>query len=493
MKRISILLFVTLTALWACDIKPAEEPIANTGAANFTASFETPAGIPAYWENGDKLLVVDTKDNLHRFDLDAGAAKTDGEFSGTIAEDSQVKYVAYAHDPNAIEYDAATEEFTLVVPSMYTAKTADALVKANSAAIGTQQGSEVSLHSVCGFIKFTLEPNGKTLEQGGKTYNLTDLKQITFKSNEAEKAFAGKIHASWAEGTAAPEFLAIEDGSTEITFRTRMLTTAEGDIFYEAGDYYIPVAPNNYEDVTILVEDADGNDATAVAHRAIDVQLAAQSNLSTIQWPTIVIEVNLQCSSKTEEQSHVGLGTLGTNGLAVDRVNNTTGEKFEGAFPKKTEYTFVENDMEHTLWTDAGVGRWTSSVGGGQYAMADLCFAFYNANWSYQSQTWTAGYQNNVSWIKFPAYDGILTKVEINSYHSSATGALSLSTEVDPDTGIGNHAYSYTSKLTGSYGSFVWDSFPIADAQRGKPFYFCMESGNTWRIRGWKLSYKSFD
>ena len=125
--------------------------------------------------------------------------------------------------------------------------------------------------------------------------------------------------------------------------------------------------------------------------------------------------------------------------------------------------------------------------------MADLCFAFYNANWSYSGQTWTAGYQNSVSWIKLPAYDGILTKVELQNYHSSSTGAFSISSEVDPETGIGDHRFYYTPKLTGSFGSFVWNSFPIADAERGKAYYICMESGNTWRIRGWRLYYKSFE
>ena len=45
-----------------------------------------------------------------------------------------MKYIAYANDPHAIGYDAATEEFSLVVPSVYTARTANALVKANSRA-----------------------------------------------------------------------------------------------------------------------------------------------------------------------------------------------------------------------------------------------------------------------------------------------------------------------------------------------------------------------
>lgn len=493
MKRISIVIISFITFLWACDIKPAEEQIANTGAVSFTASFETTSDITALWSNGDKLWVIDTKNNAHRFDMDAGASKTAGEFSGTVSDGSQVKYVAFAHNSNSISYDPATEGFSMVVPPIYTSKEAGTLVTSNQAAIGTLQGSEVELHSICGFIKFSLEPNGKTYEQGGKTYELTDLKKITFTSND-NKAFAGTLHARWPAGYAAPIFVDVEDGATTVSFNTRSLTSPDGDIYYEAGDYYIPVAPQSYEDVTVTVEDADGNVATAVAHRAIDVQIAAQSNLNTIQWPTVVIEVNLFCSSLAEEKAHTELAALSTQGLSVDRVNNTTGEKGVGTTPKKTVIPFVESDKGHSLWTSSGVGRWTSKGSiDGQYVMADLCFGYYNTDWSYQSQKWTAGYQESVSWIKFPEYDGVLTKIELFSNHSSVTGALSISTEVDPETGVGNHNVFYTTKITGSYGSFVWDSFPVVDGVRGSQYYLCMESGNTWRIRGWKLYYKAFN
>ena len=493
MKRISIVIPSIIASLWACDIKPAEEVIANTGAVSFTASFETAANIPAPWSSGDKLLVIDTKNNFHRFDIDAGVAKTQGEFSGTVSDGSQVKYVVFAHNSSSISYDPETESFSMVVPHLYAAKEAGSLVTSNQAAIGTLQGSEVELRSICGFVKFSLEPNGKTYEQGGKTYELTDLKTISLTSNDG-KAFAGTLHARWPAGAAAPVFVDVEGGSTSVSFNTRSITTTDGDIYYEAGDYYIPVAPQTYEDVTIKVEDADGNVATAVAHRAIDVQLAALSNLNTVQWPTVVIEVNLFCSSLAEEKTHVELAKLTTQGLSVDRLNNTTGEKGNGSTPKKTEIPFTENGMEYTLWTSSGVGRWTSKGSiDGQYVMADLCFGYYNTDWSYQSQKWTAGYQESVSWIKFPDYDGILTKIELYSNHSSVTGAMSISTEVDPESGIGNHSVYYTTKITGNYGNFVWDSFPVVDAVRGDSYYLCMESGNTWRIRSWRLYYKAFE
>ena len=493
MKRISIVVFSIISSLWACDIKPAEEEIANTGAVSFTASFETAANVPALWSSGDKLLVIDTKNNSHRFDMDAGASKVAGEFSGTVSDGSQVKYVVFAHNSNSITYDSSTEGFSMEVPPVYTAKEAGALVTSNQAAVGTLQGNEVELRSICGFIKFTLESNGKTYEQGGKTYELTDLKKVTFTSNDG-KPFAGTLHARWPAGSATPAFVDVEDGATSVSFNTRSITSTDGDIYYEAGDYIIPVAPYSYEDVTIMVEDADGNTATAIAHRAIDVQIAAQSNLNTIQWPTVVIEVNLFCSSLAEEKAHVELAVLTTQGLSVDRVNNTTGEKGVGSTPKKTEIPFTESGMEHFMWTNSGVGRWTSKGSiDGQYVMADLCFGYYNTDWNYQSQKWTAGYQESVSWIKFPEYDGVLTKIELYSNHSSVTGALSISTDVDPETGIGNHSVFYTTKITGDYGTFVWDSFPVVDAARGAQYYLCMESGNTWRIRGWKLYYKAFE
>ena len=105
MKRISIVVFSIISSLWACDIKPAEEEIANTGAVSFTASFETAANVPALWSSGDKLLVIDTKNNSHRFDMDAGASKVSGEFSGTVSDGSQVKYVVFAHNSNSITYE----------------------------------------------------------------------------------------------------------------------------------------------------------------------------------------------------------------------------------------------------------------------------------------------------------------------------------------------------------------------------------------------------
>lgn len=492
MKRITIVLFTAFSILWACDIYPAEEKIANTGAASFSASFECPSGVNAYWEDDDKVVVIDSKNMAHRFDLDNGASKIAAEFSGTLSENSKIKYVAYSHDPNVVAYNSDNGIFTMEVPSVYTAKSADALVKTNQVAIGTLQGSEVALKPICGFIKFSLEPNGKTLEQGGRTYNLTDLRQITFTDND-DKAFAGTVQAKWDDGSAAPSYVGVENGESTIVFRTRQLSTPDGDIFYEAGDYYIPVLPQNYENVTIIVEDADGNTATAVANRAIDVQTAMQSNLNNIQWPTIVIEVNLECQSVAEESTHVELATLSTHGLSVDRVNNTTGEKASGACPKKTEITFTEGGQQYSLWTDSGVGRYTANavIGGGR-CMADLCFGYYNANWSYEGQSWAAGNQKSTSWIKFPVYDGVLTKVEIHLYYSAYNGAMSISTEVDQDSGIGNHQVYYTPKLQGNNGSFGWESISVTGAKRGDQYYLCLEDGHTWRIRGWRLHYKSY-
>ncbi len=499
MKRISIILFTAFASLWACDVKPAEEEIANTGAANFTAFFEMPMGSgSALWENGDKLVVVDTKNNLHRFDMDAGVSKPEGEFSGTVSENSQVKYVIYSHDPGSVAYNPEAETFSLDIPAVYTAKDAGALVKANTAAIGVPQAAEIALQSICGFLQFTLPSNGKTLEQGGKTYNLTDIKKVTFTDADG-KYFAGTLHASWPEGSPSPVFEAVENGESTITFRTHALSTPDGETFYEAGDYYIPVAPQNYEHVNISVEDLDGNEAVALTGRVLDVQAAALSNLHEVAWPTIVISVNFDCSTKAESDSHTSINSNFTSAnLSCDRaeIGNLT-NIVEGGTQKKHEYLISEKDpntdvfYDYVFWTTNGIGRNTKGLGGNVYALADMIFNAYAASWARDGKNWIVGSQQEVAWIKFPAYDGILTCVEVY-YYDNGCGPWSVSAAVDPDTGLGTENMA-AGQITTKSGAFKWLEVLVPDAERGKSYYFVMGPGGQYRIRSWKLTYKVFN
>ena len=77
-------------------------------------------------------------------------------------------------------------------------------------------------------------------------------------------------------------------------------------------------------------------------------------------------------------------------------------------------------------------------------------------------------------------------------YYSAFNGAMSVSTEVDEDSGIGNHLIYYTPKVTGTNGYFGWETIPVVGAERGDQYYLCLEDGHTWRIRGWRLHYKSY-
>ena len=101
------LLIAAMSALLfiGCDVKPAEEFIEDTGASNFIASFETAVGVDALWSTSDKLLVIDSEDVSHRFDLDAGSETNDGEFSGILSPKSSVKYVVYSSNLNDVSYD----------------------------------------------------------------------------------------------------------------------------------------------------------------------------------------------------------------------------------------------------------------------------------------------------------------------------------------------------------------------------------------------------
>ena len=70
-----------------CDIRPAEEFVEDTGAANFVASFEVTAGVSAPWAADDRLVVIDSDNVSHKFGLDAGVLSNIAEI---FVEDNKV-------------------------------------------------------------------------------------------------------------------------------------------------------------------------------------------------------------------------------------------------------------------------------------------------------------------------------------------------------------------------------------------------------------------
>ena len=485
-KRINILYaLAAVFCISACDITPAEETVADIGAANFVARFEVTGDVAAPWEASDKLIVIDSKNALHRFDLDTGAATSDGDFSGEITPGCQIKYVAFSSDADAILYNPEAESFTLTVPDTYTAKAADALVSGNNAAIGTLQGSEVLLKSVCGFVKFTLEPNGKTLEQGGVTYHLTDLKTVKFTDTDG-KFFAGEVSATWPEGSTAPIYTEVKNGSSSITFRTRTIATTDGNIYYEAGDYYIPVVPQNYENVTIVVEDSDGHVATAVKDRALSVQQAMTSNLNAVSWPTIQLSVNLNCSSETESKTHPDVYGFPYAWYSVDRTSNTTGEFIPGTSQAKTAVEFTEGGVTYQLWATNGYARNEKSA----KVLGDMWLNFYDAARSIGGQPYKCGSPNGYAWIRIPEYSGVLYKVEIQIM-STCTGPFCVCKDVDSETGAPVDIVA--SEPTTPKSAFSWFTLNLPDLKANTPCYICMGDGYSYRVRAWNLYYKVFE
>ena len=243
MKNYYILPFIAVfISICACDIIPAEETIEDVGVVSFTAEFQTPAGVYGNWMPGARLIAVDTKDVLNKFTMDVGGGRASAEFSGEVTPGSSVKYVAYASDANAIVYDKTSSIFSLTVPHVYSAKETGSLLTANNAAIVILQGGTVNLETVCAFLKFTLEPNGKTLSLSGMEYPLTDVRTITITADDGMPV-AGKINAKWSEERASVTVESIGEGSSSITFHSCQITDNEGNIHYRAGDYYIPIIP----------------------------------------------------------------------------------------------------------------------------------------------------------------------------------------------------------------------------------------------------------
>lgn len=484
-KKFYLIALAAVLCAAACDVMPAEEVIEDTGALNFVASFNTPAGVYATWQSSDKVLVLDSSGKLTKFNIDEGAGRSEASFSGEITPASSVRHVIYAHDPAGVSFDHASSTFSIKVPDVYSAKETGALVTANNAAIGILSGSEVSLQSLCGFVKFTLEGNGQVATVDGVSYPLTDLRRVIFTSNDGNP-FAGVFKAVWKDGDTAPSLMEVVDGKTSVSFNTRSVTTRSGDVFYVAGDYYIPVAPFNYEDVSIAVEDVDGDVTTAVSKRAISVLASMTSNINTISWPTIVLEANFNCSSVSESQTHADVNAFPNYNYEVDRVSETTGEKRLGLAYKKTVVDFVENGVNYQLWATNGYARYfvTGNI------LKDIIFNNYYTGWKNDNDTWTGGSMHGYAWIRIPENPGILYRIELQIL-SKGTGPVTIATQVDPDTGAPLDNL-FTIPVT-SKSSFRMENIVIANAKKGAAYYIVMGDSYYYRVRSWKLYYKQYD
>lgn len=481
----TICAFSALLSLCAC-IKPAEEIIEDTGGMIFSASFNVPAGMQALWSGNPGLIVVDSRDKVNRFSMDSGTGAPTAEFSGIISPSSTVKYVAYAEDLSNVSYDSATASFTLQVPAAHNAKAPSGLVAAGNAAIGILQGSEVELYSACGFLKFSLEPNGQVLNLGGVEHNLGDIRSITITDNDG-KSLAGTIRARWSDETKSTICESIEEGSSTITFYANTLKTPEGEICYEAGEYCIPVIPQEYENISITVTDAEGRQAVAVRKRSVNVSESATSNLSGISWPTTVVSVNLKCASASESaNNHPDINAWPRYNYEVDRVSETTGQVKEGEAQRRTVVDFTEGGMNYQVWASEGYAKYVLSGG----VLIDILLNNYYTHWSNGGDKWTGGSTDGYAWIRIPEYNGVLYKVELEVL-SRSQGPVHLALGVDAESGAPENVL-YTLEKTPKSAFSVF-SFPVLNGKVKTPYYLVFGDGYYYRVRSWKLYYKVYE
>lgn len=478
-----IILFSLAAAIVGC--RPAEEIIEDTGVASFVAAFETVKGATATWNEENKVIVVDSQDASHKFALTYGAGKEDGEFSGLINPNSLVKYVVYAPDENTVDYDSGSGVFGMNLPATYNAKAAGTLITANNAAIGILQGSQVELKSICGFIKFSLESNGSTFEDQGQEFPLTDIKRVIISSIDG-KCFTGEIKAKWNQAAYVPEFISVENGSDTIVFNTRALSSSQGDIYYEAGDYCLPVIAQNYERVSITLEDADGHQTT-LTERSIDVKRATASNLGSLDWPTEVVSANFLFSSPTESKEQE-VYSFASENLMCDRVSQTTGQTVAGKSKKNTVVDFEHQGVGYQLFATNGYGRSTNTSG----CLLALMFNSYTASWTYASDTWTVGSPNGYAWVRIPEHEGVLSKIEISIISKEGT-QFSISSEVDPETGVGKSDIVPLRATKVAQSTYDIQTLSPANTKPGMAYYICMGNGHSYRIQSWKFHYKVFD
>lgn len=488
MKKYNILSYITtlLLSVCSCDIIPAEEIIEDAGVVAFVAEFQTPANVSGKWTSGAKLIAVDSNNELNKFTMDVGEGNISAEFSGEVTPGSAVKYVAYAADVNSIVYNKKSSIFTLTIPSVYSAGETGTLLTANNAAIGILQGGSVNLNTVCAFLKFTLEPNGKTLSLSGMEFPLTDVRTVTITADDG-LPIAGKINARWSEEKASVKVESIGEGHSSVTFHSCQIKDGEGNIFFRAGDYYIPIIPREYSGLKAVVEDKDGNKATALSNKTLNAQTAVTSDIHALSWPTKIIAVNFKCSSKTEsETEHPEIMAWPKYNYEVDRVSETTGETKKGEAQRKTIISFTEGEMTYQVWASEGYAKYFVSGN----ILYDILLNNYYTGWSNSGDKWTGGSMHGYAWIKIPEYNGVLNKIELEVL-SRSTGPVHLSTDVNPDTGESKGTL-YTIPVTAK-SAFNIETIPVDIERANIPYYLVFGDGYYYRVRSWKLYYKIYE
>lgn len=487
-KLISISLLAAIAA--GCEVLPAEEPIAETGMAAFTASFETLKDVPATWAKGDRLQVIDSEGAMARFTLDNTVGDGNrGEFSGEITPKTTIRKIIYAPGNN-VEYDMDNMEFSVTIPSTYSPK-GPGVVSANNASIGDISGTEVQLKTVGGYLKLNLVSNGEKVETGGKSYELTDIKKVVVSSGDGKK-MAGTVKVSWPDGDKAPKTIDVTSGTNTITFNTKAINTTDGRVVYVAGEYYLPVIVNNYEGVTVTVTDDKGNETVSATGKTFNVERAAMSNGGDIEWPTITLKAQFVGTDATFKASGINGTGFGSNNLGCDRWEIATGKMEAGKTTKRKELSFTNkvldlntgltNEYKYSSWTTMGMGESTSS---------SKCVAFlfntYNAKWTYNNIDYRVGTQAEWGWIKLPAQDGVLSKLVI-SISSGNSGPVTVCDEVDED---GHPAGNILAEFntTTAYQNYT---ITIPGAVEGVPYYIVLGEGHTYRIQNWTIYYKVY-
>ncbi len=199
-----------------------------------------------------------------------------------------------------------------------------------------------------------------------------------------------------------------------------------------------------------------------------------------------VITVNLQSAKESDNTDlHADIWAFQQPWHSVDKWKVDGGDLVPGASQKKTAVSFTEGDLTYQIWVTQGYGKNVVSK-----LLYDLWINFYEANKTVGGVKYDCGLPNGYAWIRFPEYNGILYKMEIQIM-SPSQGPFCLATAVDPETGMATEVIETVSSTAKS--AFQWVTFNLENQQPNTAYYICMGDGYSYRIRGWKLYYQAYE
>lgn len=311
----------------------------NTDAATVGTSTRTSinADLQVLWSDNDAISIFDGREN-NEFTIASGVGASSGSFTGEAYE-TDTYYALY---PYSTEAKCESGVISSKLPSEQTA-VAGSFDTMLSPAVGTSDGSALTLENVAGLIAFELKdiPEGKT------------VKRVSF---NAESSLTG----GYTVDTAGSGMTAAEGNPIS---GVTVLAGDENQALTEGETYYAVVIPGTYSNFTSTVTFSDGTTFLRQANRPVTINANGGVSL-----PVLASAENI------EYEWSKGYLTVDENGYRFTDTDSENGTESLGMYFRYHSAYALETGMD-VAEVKEGITAWYLDETDGKYKTTTVSFS----------------------------------------------------------------------------------------------------------------------